>query len=64
MNEIVKDNSNSSNSALDECCLIAELMMREINQIKISENDIMSFVDGKLVHKASLKWRILKLLLA
>ncbi|NMB84977.1 MAG: hypothetical protein A4E44_00517 [Methanosaeta sp. PtaB.Bin018] len=64
MKEIIKDNSNSSNSAIDECCLIAESMIREINQIRITENAIVSFVDGGIVHKASLKLRILKRLFA
>lgn len=64
MNEIIKDNSNSSSSALDECCFIAESMMEEINQIRIPENAVMSFVDGNVVHKASLKWRILRWLFA
>lgn len=64
MNEIIEDNSYSSSSALDECCFIAESMMREINQIRIPKNVVMSFVDGNIVHKASLKWRILKWLFA
>lgn len=64
MNEFIKDNSNHLKSGLDECCLIAESMMKEINQIRFPENAALSFVDGNVVHKASLKWRILKWLLA
>lgn len=64
MHEIIKDNGNSSKQCLDECCLIAESMMKEIGQIRIPENAILSFVDGNIVHKAPLKRRILKWLFA